>query len=47
MHVAMMFSLVPNVLQVVIVPNYSNNDQTLERLFIVGTMNQTVSALHE
>lgn len=36
---------VPNVPQVEIIPSYSTDSQALERLFIVTTVNQTVSGI--
>ena len=38
--------VVPNIPQVQIVPTYSNDSQVLKKLYIVTTMNQTVSAIN-
>ena len=35
--------IVPNVPQVTLVPSYSDDNQALEKLFIITAMNQTVS----
>ena len=46
MDIQLFLHLVPSIPQVEIVPSYSNNNQALEKLFIITTVNQTVSDMH-